>query len=646
MSYYDQLSALGIKLTKRYGQEKVSCPKCYDGRKNKNKKDLSVNITTGDYCCHNDGCDFKGNVRVKENKEQKHFILPAQDSHIKQSLSKDAIKWFGQRMISKPTLDRYMVYGKKNFIPQTGKDESCVCFPYFKNAKLVNIKFRDGRKNFCMVKDAELSLFGLQFLRGRKYMIIVEGEIDCLTLAECGYGHDEGDLKKNIDTETGEVNVVEITKQKSKWCPVSVPNGASEKGHMLLEYLDNCFEELIDIHEFIIAVDDDVAGRRLKDELIRRLGVERCRFIVYPRDEVVELQNNLTRPCKDLNEVHKYLGAQAVVNCIDNAQFIPIEGVYYLPDLYPKMLEKFKRGLILGETTRMGADMDMHFRWKRGDVNVGIGYGNWGKTYFENQLELCKSIYDDWKWAVFCPENFPADDFYDDLAEPFIGKSLDKFTDEEYEFACRFIGDHFFYVYPEEDHDLTSIFERFRNLIMKKGIDGVRIDPYNQLDREHGQWGMTVEERLSVDLKKCKRFALHNQIVFNIIAHPKNPDYINKETKQLPIVDMYDVSGGAQWGNKPDTLWSLYRPNWHVNKEDSSIDVIFQKIKRKRTGGKLGTVHMMLNNQTKRYQMMNSQEPCDPRMAEKIKRAETYQQGISTPLFNEDLDSSDEDLPF
>ena len=643
MNYYDKLTHLGIKVTRIHASEKTQCPKCYDGRKNKIRKDLSVNITTGEYKCHNTPCDFMGNVRTIERRdENKVYTKP--DKNLLQSikLGESVSAWFSKRKISQQTLDRYLIHSKKEKMPQTGKLENCICFPYIQNAELTNIKFRDGAKNFKMIAGAKLVLFGLQFLGQKKHVIITEGEPDCLAVSECGYGLES---KEVVDTDTGEVTEEQILKDKSKWCPLSVPNGTSDKGELKLEYLDNCFEELIGIHEFIIAVDDDKAGDLLKYELIRRLGVERCRFITYPKQEVVPLENNLKRKCKDLNEVLQYLGEAAVDECIQSAKFIPIEGVYYLQDLYPKMLENFKRGIILAPTTRFGNEMDKLFRRKKGELNLGVGYGNHGKTQFATQGMLVKSIYDDWRWGVFCPENYPATDFYDDLVEPFVGKWLSRMTEEEYEFACRFLQEHFFYVYPEDEHDLFSIHERFRNLVMKKGIDGVLIDPWNQLDRKFGQYGMTGEERLSVDLKQAKRFALLNNVEYNILAHPKNPEYINKVDKQLPVVGMYDIAGGAQWGNKIDNIWSLYRPNWHVERNDPSVEIHFQKIKRKRTGGSLGTISMHFDWNTKRFVMQDGFIPCDPKSAEKIIRAENFDTGITGKLFFDD-DTDEEDLPF
>ena len=71
--YFDKLTNLGIKLRRRSGSEKTTCPQCSEGRRNKKDPCLSVNITTGEYCCHN--CSWKGNVRFtkKRTKNKKYY---------------------------------------------------------------------------------------------------------------------------------------------------------------------------------------------------------------------------------------------------------------------------------------------------------------------------------------------------------------------------------------------------------------------------------------------------------------------------------------------------------------------------------------------------------------------------------------------
>ena len=316
-----------------------------------------------------------------------------------------------------------------------------------------------------------------------------------------------------------------------------------------------------------------------------------------------------------MNEVLVYFGRGKVINLILESKSIPVDGIYYLDDVFPQMIDRFRKGIMLGETTRFG-EFDNYFRWKKGDINVVIGYANAGKTTFWLQMMLTKSIYDGWRWAIFSPENYPANDFYDDLVEMYVGKWINEMTEEEYIDACLFLDLHFFYVYPEWEHDLESIHEKFRYLILKKGVDGVLIDPFNQLDKTQKAYERD-DQYISNTLKDVKRFALLNAVSYNIIMHPKSTTY--NQDKSLPPADMYDIAGGAMTGNKSDQIISYYRPNYHSDKNDPNVHAIMQKVKRKRTGGKLGTFEMRLNWKTKRYEDMFGTSFCDPKRAEKIK---------------------------
>jgi twinkle protein len=422
-----------------------------------------------------------------------------------------------------------------------------------------------------------------------------------MSVYESGFGkiyEDEAD-------EQGEVK----ENQLGKWGCVSVPNGAS-KGNQRLDYLDNCADWFTGLHELIIATDNDEAGNQLKDELLRRLGVERCKVISYPIEEVVPLENGFKRRCKDLNEVLQYLGKSSVINTINNAEFIPVDGVYYLDDIFESMLNNFRKGVTLAPSTHF-TSMDEYFRWKKGDITLCTGYGNHGKSFFMLQLMLIKSIHTGWKWAIFSPENYPANDFYDDLIEMYVGKWLNDMSEQEYVDACLFIDLHFFYVYPDNEHDINSINEKFRHLILKKGVDGVMIDPFNQLDSNQKAY-QREDQYLSEILKDVKRFALLNHVVYVIVAHPKNPPQTPRG-QALPVVDMYDISGGSMWGNKADQILSYYRPNFHENKNSPEVTIYVQKLKRKRTGGQLGQFDLTLIWSKKRYcDMITGEVPCDP----------------------------------
>ncbi len=630
--YYEKLKDLGIELKNSRGQQKVVCPKCSPTRKNKRDTCLSVNVNTGDYNCHNSSCTFRGTVRTSLNAQlnSKEYKKPSQEELRNIKRSEGVVAFFKKRGISEKTINQFLIYSREEWMPQVNAKTNVICFPYIdEKLQIINIKYRDKDKNFKLFKDAKLIMYNLQSLRNKKYAIVTEGEIDCMSLYEAGVGGNE----PNVDKETGEMGEENWL---NKWALLSVPNGASLGGSAKLEYLENNAELLMEVSEFIIATDNDEAGEALKKELIKRLGAEKCRTIQYPTDLVVPTKEGFMRACKDMNEVLLHFGALHIQNMIINSELIPIEGIYFVDSIKESMLNDFRKGIQLGESTRFGI-MDEYFRWKTGDVNLWIGYANSGKTTILMQLMIIKSMYDGWKWAVFSPENFPANDFYNDLVEMYIGKWIGYMTEQEYSDACDFLNEHIFYVYPDNEHDIVSIHEKFRYLVLKYGVDGVVLDPFNQLD--HLQKNFEREDMyLSRILKDIKRFALSNGINYNIVAHPKTPKY--NEDRSLPVVDMYDVAGGAMWGNKTDQIISYHRPNSHQDKNDPCADIHIQKIKRKRTGGKLGFFSTNLNWKTKRY-MVEGIVPCDREYAKQVLALEARQEYTQEQLLSPDMQVDD-----
>ncbi len=601
--YYDQLTKLGIRLRKRSGQEKTTCPQCSAGRKKKTDPCLSVNISQGDYNCHN--CGWMGNVRTFVRTDAvKKFSKPSPEILKNIELNDKVKNYFSGRGISESTLKKFFIHGKEEWMPQSQQKERCIVFPYIRDNEIVNAKYRDGKKGFKLVKDAELIFFGMQTLQGRRCAIVVEGEIDALSAYEAGFGQDY----EPACNEDGEV----VEHELGRFAVLSVPNGAS-KGNQRLEYLDNCAEYLEMVEEFIIATDNDAPGQALRDELIRRLGVEKCRTV---RWEILKSHqthgNGQNFAPKDFNEVLVHFGKDALKSLVLSSQEVPVDGIFYVEDIFSTMLENFERGVQIAPPTRIDV-LDEYFRWKKGDINLCTGYANAGKSTFMLQLMLIKSIWDGWKWAVFSPENFPAYDFYDDLVEMYVGKWKTDMKKEEYIEACEFIGQHIFFVYPENEHDIESVHEKFRHLILKKGLDGVMIDPFNQLDSMQKAY-QREDQYLSSILKDIKRFALLNGICYNIIAHPKSPSY--KEDRSLPVADMYDLAGGAMWGNKIDNILSYYRPRFHEDKNSKEVEIWIQKIKRKRTGGQLGHCDLVLDWKTKRFcHPVTGQDYCDLKRA-------------------------------
>lgn len=595
---------------------KAFCPKCGSTRKNKRDRSLFVNLQTGVYRCFYHACDFRGCVADKPQYTKKKDFTPPLPRL--QKVSDKVVEWFEKRKISNNTLLRMNITESVEYIGDSKKN--CICFNYFRDEKLANIKFRSGDKGFRMVAGAELIPYNIDAAKDTTELIWVEGECDCLAAIES--------------------NVFNV---------VSVPNGANGDTAKL-EFIDNCWQEISHIEKHIIAVDDDEAGRKLKDALSYRFGIEKCWFVKYPKDELVVDKDGAIRSCKDMNEVLDHFGKEKVREIISLAEQPPLSGVYHVIDVAEEIFEIFSNNRSQGETTHY-PELDKIFKWKRKDINLWFGYGNRGKTQVFVDKALVKTMYDGWKWAVFCPENYPATDFFIDLIEMYVGKHIDermsnKMSSDELADAIDFLNEHFFYVFPEDVQDLDTIHILFRNLILRHGIDGVLIDPWNQLDQ-------IVDERddkyLSKALKEIKKFALLNNISYNIIAHPKG--IMPNKDGEMPRLKWWHLAGGPMWNNKCDNIICVERPDWDKDSASGWTRLETQKIKRRRTGGSLGECDFDYLLRQSRYAERGTDKIiCDPKRATMFKEMKQVepptpklkQQSLSKNWYERDTDDADE----
>lgn len=244
-----EFSEVGIDLGNRVsGQVNTLCPQCSHNRKKKNDPCLSVNIDEGLWNCHH--CGWKGALKSDP--------LPSFENST--SLTSSHIDFLFSRNISQETLNKNHVYSCTHFMPQVGKEISVIAFPYCRSGEVVNIKYRDLDKNFSLKKGAQLIPYNLDGLKGVEECIIVEGEIDALTMIQLGF------------TNT-----------------ISVPTGASKGKNNLTSIKPEYFK---DIKRILIATDNDEPGNKLANDLATHLGIERCERAEFDFKDVNELYCN------------------------------------------------------------------------------------------------------------------------------------------------------------------------------------------------------------------------------------------------------------------------------------------------------------------------------------------------------------------
>ena len=228
------------------GKKQGVCPLCSHDRKPKNQKAncASYDWLRGIGTCHNCNDKFQLHTYKRKGKAEKIYVKP--NNYVVEEPGMKVEDWFKGRGISKNTLDELRVSEGPEYMPQTSKTENVIKFNYFVGGQLINVKYRDGRKNFKLFQGAEKVFYNIDSTVGHDECVIVEGEMDVLALHEAGV--------KNA---------------------ISVPNGATLNSNNL-DYLDSCIDYFEDKTKIILAVDNDEPGLALQTELIRRLGSEVC----------------------------------------------------------------------------------------------------------------------------------------------------------------------------------------------------------------------------------------------------------------------------------------------------------------------------------------------------------------------------------
>ncbi len=288
-----------------------------------------------------------------------------------------------------------------------------------------------------------------------------------------------------------------------------------------------------------------------------------------------------------------------------------LSDVVYGTDVYDEAVEIYEHGYKSAETTFI-PQLDEFWKWKRGELNLLTGIGNYGKTSYITQLKLIRSLKANNKWAVFSPENNPPAEYYFDITEMLLGarsdgKTTDKPNRKKFDDAYRFVSEHFFYIYPDGISPSPEFIKtKFLELIIKEKVDGVCIDPFNQLANDYKN--TRSDKYLETFLSDCQRFAVDNNIFFLLVAHPHK---LNKENNgNYPCPDVYDIADGAMWNNKCDNIIVYHRPVAQTDPDAPICEHHSKKIRRQKMIGKKGFFDFTLNRARRRF-YFNGFSPLD-----------------------------------
>lgn len=189
------------------------------------------------------------NIRdTMPEREQKSFKRPAKPSC---HTAKGAVaEWLKSRFLTEKTISDFKI------AEQERDGKAYAVFPYLRDGVLVNVKYRNvaEKKDMRQEGGAEPCLFGWHLIDPKTRTIsITEGELDAMSLHQCGIP------------------------------ALSVNAGAGNH-----QWIENDWQRLERFSEILVFFDNDEAGNKGAQEIIHRLGQERCKRVNIPKKDANE----------------------------------------------------------------------------------------------------------------------------------------------------------------------------------------------------------------------------------------------------------------------------------------------------------------------------------------------------------------------
>ena len=483
------------------GKTQGICPLCSHERKPENKKQkcASYDWERGLGTCHNCNQTFQLHSFKRRGKADKDYVIPDVEPVLIQNPK--VVAWFESRGISSQTLNDLNVGEGLEFMPQTGKQENTIQFNYFIGGELINIKYRDGRKNFKLYKGAEKVFYNIDASVGYESVIIVEGEMDVLSFHESGI--------KNC---------------------ISVPNGATLNNNNL-DYLDACIDYFADKEKVIIAVDSDEAGQALQQELVRRLGAELCYTLDF-------------EDVKDANDYLQKYGKEKLAQRIAAARPVPLENVTTYKDIESEVIDFVENGFKPGY--QVGLDnFDSIFSTYTGQFITVTGIPSSGKSDFVDQMVVGYNQLYGWKTAFASPENQPTYLHAHKLIRK-VWQGMPQRSEvggDKWKQITGHVNDNFYFI-DMDRYSLEAVLRKGAELVKRKGIKCLVIDPFNKV-RDIDAKTDDVNKYTMEYLTKIEVFAKKFDVLVIIVAHPTK--MYKDANGKIEEPTMYNIKGGGEW---------------------------------------------------------------------------------------------------
>ena len=539
-------------------KKKSTCPKCSHTRKKKTQECLMLDWDRGLGTCQHCGEVLQLHTyKWEKNSNSIKYELPK--PIIETNTTTNVEKWFLTRGISRETLQVFKVTNSVEYMPQVGEKVNAICFNYFVQDKLINVKYRDSKKNFKMYKGAQKTFYNIDSIIKSDECVITEGEIDALSYHESGI-----------------TNVV------------SVPNVSNSFVQINVDYLTDFYFYFENKNKIYLALDADDAGENGKKEFIRRFGSDKCYLVDF-------------KDCKDANEFLLKYGKEALKQTIQDSTPCPIENVVRAHDMASDLDSFYKNGIENGYKIGLNS-FDGIFSTYTKQFTVVTGFPSSGKSDFVDQMCVGYNMMYRWKIAYASTENYPQYLHVDKLVRKYYGRTPEYEDTQEIEWkkCVDHVNQNFFFINYDDGYDLEKVLKKGEELVKRVGIRCLVIDPYNKV-RDKSSSSLGINDYTNSYLNKIDNFCKKNDVIVILVAHPTKP-----QTDKGKVFEptFYDVKGGGEFYDM-----SPHGILVHRDYEQGTVKVKVLKVKFSNLGENQADVNYFWNVNNGRYTEMVDGSP-------------------------------------
>lgn len=532
---------------------------------------FAINCKTGTFNCKRASCSVKGNMITlakdfgfslgRDTDEYEHTGTWKRFKTFKEPLkeieSKDpAIEYMKSRGISEEIVRRYEITTK-------GGQDNVIAFPFRnEDGVLTFIKYRNkdyvkgttqGSKEWCEA-DTKPILFGMNHCTDNGTLVMTEGQIDSLSLAEAGIEN-----------------------------AVSVPTG--KNGFTWVPY---CWDFLAKFDELIVFGDREGETITLLDEMTKRF-----------HGTVKFVPPEAYHGYKDANDLLRAEGAQAVRDAVNAATPVPDDFIKELKDITQNEAENepvFQTGVHRLDNLTGG--------FYPGQLVILTGERGRGKSTFASQLvvnaaragtksfiysgEMPNAAVKEWiERQIAGPDCINIEQLPSGYEKTHINAMyLDDIA--AWHDGMIYIYDTDALINTEDEGVEKDLLGKVRKAIVQYGCRFIVID--NLMTAIDDNLSFDIYRQQAVFVKKLKRLAARFGIVILLIAHPK------KAARDSKGFENDDVLGSSNITNFADIIIRYDVPSKKAQDADKRV----LELTKGRRDGRKGKFEMFYDFKSKR----------------------------------------------